>query len=106
MNKDLSIGILNATYGELLTQHQREIIAQYYDYDLSLQEIAENMQISRQAALDAIKKGSDVLKNYESKLGLVKIKKIIDESVNDISDGKIEEAVKKLTTLFDEKTEN
>ncbi len=85
--------------------HQREIITQYYDYDLSLQEIAENLKISRQAALDAIKKGGDMLKNYENKLGLVKIKSIIGESINDIYNGKTSEAVRKLAALIEENTE-
>ena len=57
MQKDLNISFLNDIYGQLLTKRQREVIAQYYDYDLSLQEISDNIGISRQAFLDAIKKG-------------------------------------------------
>ena len=71
MQNDLTIGILNGVYGSLLTERQREIITQYYDYDLSLMEISQNLSISRQAVLDAIKKGSEQLKDYESKLKIV-----------------------------------
>ena len=56
MQKDLTVGVLNEIYGKFLTARQSEIVSQYYDYDLSLQEISENLGISRQAVLDAVKK--------------------------------------------------
>lgn len=42
----------------------------YYD-DLSLGEIAENLNITRQAVYDNIKRAEKLLKNYEDKLHLV-----------------------------------
>ena len=43
-------------YENLLTERQREIIKFYYYEDLSLAEIAENLEISRNAVYDTIRK--------------------------------------------------
>lgn len=58
-------------YGILLTEHQKEICRCYYEDDLSLQEIAENYQISRNAVFDNIKRVDNLLEDYEKKLGLI-----------------------------------
>lgn len=71
MSKDLSISRLCDAYGALLTEHRREILRDFYDYDLSLAEIAENFGITRQAALCSIRQAESQLKDYESKMGLV-----------------------------------
>ena len=57
MTKDLSVSVLMDFYGELLTQKQIEALNGYYNQDLSLAEIAEEMDISRQGVRDFIKKG-------------------------------------------------
>ena len=62
-------------YASLLTDAQRELYRDYYAYDLSLSEIAENRGISRAAVEDAIKKATRKFEEYESKLGLVAKKK-------------------------------
>lgn len=56
MEKNVKVSILCQIYGKLLTKKQFEIITDYYDNDLSLSEIAENNQITRQAVRDIIKK--------------------------------------------------
>lgn len=71
MSKDLGVSRLCDVYGALLTEHRRELIRSYYDYDLSLAEIAENLGITRQAALCGIRQAETQLKSYESKLGIV-----------------------------------
>ena len=53
--KNLSYSILLDFYGSVLTEKQRIILTEYYDEDLSLAEIAENMGITRQGVRDAIK---------------------------------------------------
>ena len=68
LSKKLEIGTLNEIYGPLLTDNQREILTDYYNNDLSLSEIAENNNISRQAVQDIIKKGEKKLFDYEEKL--------------------------------------
>ena len=59
-------------YGKLLTQKQYEFINDYYNNDLSLTEIAENNNITRQAVRDLIKKGERKLFDYEEKLEFMK----------------------------------
>lgn len=72
MEKNVKISILNEFYGNLLTQKQSEFINDYYNNDLSLSEIAENENITRQAVRDIIKKGEKKLFAYEEKLGFMK----------------------------------
>ena len=59
-------------YGSLLTEHQLEILNDYYIEDLSMQEIAENHDISRSAVSDLIKRTYDQLCLYENKLGCIR----------------------------------
>ena len=56
----------------MLTDKQYEIINDYYNNDLSLSEIAENNNITRQAVRDIIKKGENKLFEFEEKLGIMK----------------------------------
>lgn len=58
-------------YGKLLTEKQQEVVGLYYDYDLSLAEISENLGISRQAVLDSLRNACDSLRNYEEKLNIL-----------------------------------
>jgi len=57
-------------YGKVLTEKQIEIMALYCNLDLSLGEIAENLDISRQAVYDTIKRSEKILEKHENKLGL------------------------------------
>jgi len=59
-------------YGALLTEKQRLMFDLYYQYDLSLGEIANEQNISRQAVYDIIKRSENILEEYENKLQLVK----------------------------------
>lgn len=58
-------------YGNLLTQKQREVMHLYYEQDLSLAEIAENLGTSRQAVYDTLKRSEKALEKFEEKLGLL-----------------------------------
>lgn len=58
-------------YGGLLTPNQREIMKLYYEDDLSLGEIAEELGISRQAVHYTLRRGLNRLKSIEEKLKLV-----------------------------------
>ena len=71
VKKNLQISELNDVYGALLTEHQHDVLTNYYDYDLSLAEIAENDGVSRQAVRDAIVKAEEQLTVFEEKLGLL-----------------------------------
>ncbi|MCH5171216.1 MAG: DNA-binding protein [Erysipelotrichales bacterium] len=59
-------------YGKLLTETQVRIAEQYYCYNLSLAEIAENENISRTAVSDCLKVSVRKLKEFEDKLNLLK----------------------------------
>lgn len=72
MEKNVEISILCDLYGKLLTQKQSDFLNDYYNNDLSLSEIAENNQITRQAVRDIIKKGEKKLFEYEEKLLFMK----------------------------------
>lgn len=72
MDKNVKISILCDLYGKLLTEKQFEFLNDYYNNDLSLSEIAENNNITRQAVRDIIKKGEKKLFEYEEKLFFMK----------------------------------
>jgi hypothetical protein len=72
MEKKVEISMLWQIYGNLLTNKQHEYIDYYYNQDLSLSEIAENENITRQAVRDIIKKGERKLFEYEEKLLFMK----------------------------------
>ena len=72
MEKKVQIGMLCEIYGNLLTKRQQSIINDYANADLSLTEIAENNNITRQAVNDIVKKGENKLLEYEQKLGIMK----------------------------------
>lgn len=71
MDKIYYITLLLDFYGELLTEKQRSVMASYYFDDYSLNEIAEEHSITRQAVQDMIKRTEKLLKQYEEKLMLV-----------------------------------
>lgn len=58
-------------YGELLTQHQKEIYEDFILNDLSLGEIASERGISRQGVHDLVKRCDKTLNGYEDKLHLI-----------------------------------
>lgn len=71
MDKIYYITLLLDFYGELLTEKQRSVMAGYYFDDYSLNEIAEEHSITRQAVQDMIKRTEKLLNQYEEKLMLV-----------------------------------
>ena len=72
IEEKVKMSILCQLYGKLLTEKQYEVLDDYYNNDLSLSEIAENLEITRQAVRDNIKKGENKLLEYEEKLGIMK----------------------------------
>lgn len=72
MEKHVEVSMLCQIYGKLLTKKQYEFINDYYNNDLSLSEIAENNNITRQAVRDVIKKGENKLFEFEEKLLFMK----------------------------------
>lgn len=68
--KDIHVAELIDVYGSLLSERRRRIIEDYYYDDLSLSEIADNTDISRQGVRDSIKKSEAELRTFEEKLRL------------------------------------
>ena len=89
MEKKFKISMLCEIYGKLLTEKQLEILNDYYNNDLSLTEIAENNNITRQAVLDNIKKGENKLFEFEEKLSFmektIKQEKLLQEVLTELS---------------------
>ena len=85
--KDLSISVLFDYYGEALSEKQKQIFDAYYNLDLSLSEIAENMGITRQGVRDFIKRTEQQLLELESNLKFSQkcgeIKKLAEEIKSD-----------------------
>jgi len=59
-------------YWNLLTSKQRNIFILFYFDDLSLNEIAQNKEVSKNAVNDSLNKIIVILKNHEEKLNLHK----------------------------------
>ena len=72
MAKDLRISFLLDFYGDMLTETQREVVDAYYNEDLSLAEIAQDREITRQGVRDAIKRAEQQLLEMEDRLGLAR----------------------------------
>ena len=58
-------------YGGLLSRRQKECCELFYNEDLSLSEIAEACEISRQGVWDHIRRGTDALEEIEQQTGLL-----------------------------------
>lgn len=86
LGKSMLLMQLYDVYQELLTEKQREYFESYYFDDLSISEISENYDVSRNAVHDQLKRTVLKLEDLEVKLELLKKKKqreTLFSSVND-----------------------
>lgn len=96
-------------YGQLLTEHQREILAMYLYEDLTISEIGDSKGISRQAVHDMLKRAHESLIDYEIKLGFIdkqrnehkKLLSIYDELSAAKEDASRKKALKALKKYID-----
>ncbi len=86
MEKILERTLLYDFYGELLTEHQRQVYEDVVFGDYSLSEVAEADGISRQGVHDLIKRCDRLLAGYEEKLGLVAKFEETKQMVREIQD--------------------
>lgn len=84
MEKFAQIGMLLEIYGGLLTHRQRDVMDLYYNYDLSLSEIAEQFDISRQGVHDLIKRSEQILLKADNSIGILKLRDRILDGIRDI----------------------
>jgi predicted DNA-binding protein YlxM (UPF0122 family) len=101
MEKIFQQVLLYDFYGELLTEHQRNVYEDAVYNDMSLSEIAEEYGISRQGVHDLIKRCDKILLDYEEKLHLVekftgakeKIAHLV-ELTEDLEESELEQAAR------------
>ena len=72
MDERVELNYLLDFYGPLLTAHRQEVMRLYCEEDLSQQEIADQLSITRQGVFDTLAKAKRQLADCEAKLGLVR----------------------------------
>ncbi|NLB90833.1 MAG: HTH domain-containing protein [Clostridiales bacterium] len=82
IEKKVEISLLLAFYAPLLTEHQQKVLQLSNGEDLSLGEIAEQLNISRQGIHDIITRGSKQLYLFEEKLGMYQRIQEMEDHVN------------------------
>ena len=89
-------GRLLDIYGPLLTERRRRCLDMYFNLDLSLSEIGEELQISRQGAYDMLNRASKALESYETRLQLLtrfdSVRARIDQAVSLLDTGETAKA--------------
>lgn len=58
-------------YGGLLTDKKKRVMEMYHEDDMSLSEIAEELEVSRAAVHDSLRSAERLLRSYEDKLGIL-----------------------------------
>lgn len=83
---NVRLSILFDYYGDLLTDKQQEFFEDYYFSNLTLQEIADNNDISRNAVHKTLNVINEKLEYYESVLKLYEKADKIKEIIKDLDD--------------------
>ena len=88
-------GRLLDIYGPLLTERQRRCMEMYFEMDLSLTEIGEELNISRQGAYDMLRRASRLLEEYEERLHLLArndaAREKLDKAIDLLAQGRAEQ---------------
>lgn len=69
LHRKILLDRLYDVYGPLLTDRQQEVFVLHHERDLSLAEIAETMDMSRQGVHDLFQRARDRLEELEKRLG-------------------------------------
>ena len=99
VEKTKRINDLIDLYGILLTDNQLNVLELYYMEDLSLKEIAEELDVSRNAVFDSLKRSINILEGYENKLNLLakeELKNDLLRKIDDLSKEEIKKFIYKL----------
>ncbi|MDD7305508.1 MAG: sigma factor-like helix-turn-helix DNA-binding protein [Peptoniphilaceae bacterium] len=105
MEKLVEIGQLFDVYKALLNDKQRDVINCYYNEDLSLNEIAQNNNKSKQAISDMIQRSVDKLFEFEKELSLLskreKLRADLSEIRELVESSNDKEAIDKLDMILE-----
>ena len=100
MEKRIKISMLLEIYGKLLTEKQADTIDLYYNQNLSLSEIAEELNITRQGVRKNLVYAEEKLFDFEEKLCFLKQKleqnEVINEVINKLEDDVLKDKLSKL----------
>ena len=83
MEKKVSLSLLLAFYGDMLTENQREMARLHWEEDLSLSEIAQQFSVSRQSVHDTVSRTEKQLEGLEEKLGLFHRHRQVESGLQD-----------------------
>lgn len=81
IEKTILFGNLFDLYGKLLSNSQQKVMNEYYIDNLTLSEIAENNNISRQAVYDCVQKAQAKLLEFEEKVGAEKKISLLEKRI-------------------------
>ena len=100
MEKNIHISMLLEIYGKLLTPKQYDVIDLYYNQNLSLAEIAEGENITRQGVRKNLVDAENKLFDYEEKLQVLKQKlervEIVENLLQETEDVSLKEKLQRL----------
>ena len=96
MDKVLYYNNLFSIYQKLLTLKEQNIFSLYYEENLSLSEIAENLGISRSAVGNTVKTVEKKLQNYENLLQVLTKNEILKECLKEIKEKELQERITKI----------
>lgn len=97
MEDRIYLTMLYDIYGDLLTGKERKYFEAYYFDNLSLGEISENMDVSRNAVHKSIKLVIEKLNEFESKLHLKEKNEILSKIINSINDEELKEKLNEIS---------
>ena len=97
MEDRIYLTMLYDIYSDLLTEKERKYFEAYYFDNLSLGEISENMDVSRNAVHKSIKLVIEKLNEFESKLHLKEKNEILDKIINSINDEELKEKLNEIS---------
>lgn len=99
----ITIAVLIKYYGNMLTDKQRNILDMYVDNNLSLGEVSEELNISRQAVKYTIDTAFKSLTMYEKKLNFIKRDEAIKDYLSTLSTKEIDKSIKqKILSLLED----
>lgn len=99
LEKTIRYNNLLHIYGGLLSEAQKDIATSYFEYDLSVSEIAEEKSISRAAVEDGIKKSIVKLDQFESLLHILENNKQIEDIIQNL-DNETKEKIEKVLNNY------